>query len=137
MSGSFNRVVLVGNAGKDAELKMLPSGQPVCNFSVATSERWTDKSSGEKKESTQWHTIQCFGKLAEICEKYVKKGKQVLVEGKIIYRPWEKDGVKHTSTEIRADSVTLLGKMGEDGGQGDKPAAAPAGDYDDLGSTPF
>ena len=105
---SVNKVILVGNLGRDPETKYLPSGDAVCNFSIATSETWKDKA-GEKQEATEWHRISAFGKLAEICGQYLKKGSTVYIEGSIKTRTYEKDGEKRYATEIRADRMQMLG----------------------------
>lgn len=104
-----NKAIILGHVGKDAETRMFASGDAVCSFSVATSEKWKDKT-GEWKENTTWHRIQCFGKLAEVAQTHVKKGSQVYVEGKITTRSWkDKDGVEKFSTDIKADVLKLLG----------------------------
>ena len=96
---SVNKVIVVGNLGKDPETRFLPDGKAVCNFSVATTDRWTDKASGEKKEATEWHRISSFGRIAEICGEYLKKGSAVYIEGKIRTRKWQdKDGQDRYST---------------------------------------
>jgi single-strand DNA-binding protein len=105
---SVNKVILVGNLGRDPETKYLPSGDAVCNFSIATSEAWKDKA-GEKQEATEWHRISAFGKLAEICGQYLKKGSTVYIEGSIKTRKYQKDGVDHYTTDIRADRMQMLG----------------------------
>jgi len=106
--GSLNKAIVVGNLGRDAELRYTPGGVAVSSFSVATTERWTSKD-GEKNEQTEWHRIVLWGKTAETLVPYLQKGKQVLVEGRLQTRQWEKDGQKHYSTEIKADRVVLLG----------------------------
>jgi single-strand DNA-binding protein len=115
----LNRVILVGNLGRDAEVKVTPSGQPVANFSVATTETWTTKD-GEKKEKTEWHRIVLWGRQAETLQPYLVRGKSVCIEGKLETRSWEKDGQKHYATEVKADHVALLGI----GGRGESVAAA-------------
>lgn len=108
---SVNRVILVGRLGKDPELKYTPSGSPVCTLTVATSESWTDKSSGQKQEKTEWHRVVLWGRQAENCNKFLKKGSLVYLEGKIQTRSWEdKDGNKKYSTEINANTVNFLSK---------------------------
>ncbi len=102
---SLNQVTLIGNLGTDPETRKLNSGDKVVNFRIATSETWTDKSSGEKKERTEWHSIVVFGRgenggLAGIAEKYLKKGSRVFVQGQMKTRTWEKDGIKHYATEV-------------------------------------
>ena len=107
--GSVNKVILVGNLGRDAELRYTPGGAPVSSFSLATTEIWNDKG-GQRQEKTEWHRISIWGKTAESLQEYLVKGKQVLVEGRIQYRDWtDKDGVKRTTAEIRGDRVVLLG----------------------------
>jgi single-strand DNA-binding protein len=105
---SVNKVILIGNLGADPEVRATGGGQSVANFRIATSEQWQDKS-GEKKERTEWHSIVVWGKLAELCGKYLKKGRPVYIEGKLQTREWEKDGVKRYSTEVIAHTVTFLG----------------------------
>ena len=105
---SFNKAIIMGRLGKDPELKHTPNGNPVCNFSMATSESWKDKS-GQKQEKTNWHNIVIWGMLAERCAEYLKKGSQCLVEGQIETRSWEdKDGNKKYMTEINGKSVQFL-----------------------------
>lgn len=89
---SVNKVIVIGNLGKDPEVRYMANGDPACNFSVATTESWKDKSTGEKKEETEWHRVSVFGKLAEICGQYLKKGSQVYVEGSLKTRKWREDG---------------------------------------------
>lgn len=104
----LNRVMLIGNLGKDAEVRVTPGGQSVASFSIATTERWTDRD-GQKQEKTEWHRIVLWGKMADSLQPYLTKGKQVHVEGKLQTRQWEKDGQKHYTTEINARHVILLG----------------------------
>jgi|TARA_R110000824_G_scaffold32908_1_gene106077 single-strand DNA-binding protein len=107
-----NRVILIGNLGRDAEINSTPNGTPVANFSVATSERWTDKA-GDKQEKTEWHRIVLWGKVAEALGKYLVKGKQVYIEGSLQTRKWEdKSGSQRTTTEVRAVQIRLLGGGG-------------------------
>ena len=109
MSG-VNKVFIVGHLGKNPEIKYMPNGKAVCNFSVATSEKWTD-AIGQKQEKTEWHNIVVFEKQAENCGKYIEKGSLVCVEGKLQTRSWDdKDGNKKYKTEIIANSVTFLSK---------------------------
>ena len=111
---SVNKVILIGNLGKDPELKFLPSGQPVANFQIATSEKWKDKSTGETKEQTEWHNIIMFGKLAEIAGQYLKKGSSVFVEGRLQTRKWQdKNGQDRYTTEIIANEMKMLGGRGD------------------------
>ncbi len=143
---SVNKVILVGNCGRDPEIRYLPSGQAVANISVATSSRRKDKNSGEMIEDTQWHRVTFFDRLAEIVGEYVKKGRPIYVEGRLSYRKYtDKDGIEKSATDIIATELQLLGGregMGGGGGGGDedgggfqrrapapasRPAAAPAG----------
>lgn len=110
----INKVILVGRLGRDPEIRYLPDGTPVASFSIATSESWTDKNSGEKKENTEWHNIVAWRKLAEICAKYLTKGKQVYVEGKLKTESWEKDGVKHYATKVQIHEMQMLGGKGQE-----------------------
>jgi single-strand DNA-binding protein len=119
MAGGINKVILVGNLGKDPELRYTASGTAVAKFSIATSETFTDRQ-GAKQERTEWHRITVWGKLAEICGQYLSKGKMVYIEGKIRSDTWEQDGVKRYSYEIVADTMRMLG-----GGRGDREAEAP------------
>ena len=113
---SINKAILFGRVGKDPELRYTPAGAPVCNFSLATDESYKDKS-GNKVQKTEWHNIQAWNKLAEICGKYLVKGKLVYVEGKIQTRSWEdKDGVKRHTTEIVASDMEMFGGSQSDGG---------------------
>lgn len=107
---AVNKVMLLGNVGSDPELKALPSGDEVANFSVATTERWKDKKTDEMKEATEWHRIVAFGKLASIIGQYVKKGTQIFIEGSLRTRSWDQDGVKKYSTEIVAKDISMLGQ---------------------------
>ena len=107
--GSVNSVFIVGHLGADPEVKYMPNNRAVCNLSVATSEQWKDKQSGEKKEKTEWHRVTCFGEQAENCGKYLAKGRLVAVQGKLQTRSYEKDGQKHYATDIIADRITFLG----------------------------
>jgi len=115
MSG-VNKVILVGRLGKDPEVRNLENGAVVANFTLATSETYKDKTTGEKKEITDWHNIVLWRGLAEISQKYLHKGDMVYVEGKIRTRSWEKDGVTRYTTEIIADNMTMLSTRGGGGG---------------------
>ena len=107
---SVNKVIILGRLGQDPELKYTPSGAAVCNFSLATSESWNDKATGQKQERTEWHRIVVWGKLAELCNQYLSKGRQAFVEGKIQTRSWEdKEGNKRYTTEISAQTVQFIG----------------------------
>jgi single-strand DNA-binding protein len=128
----INKAILIGRLGSDPEVRYTPSGVAVANFSIATSEEWKDKDSGEKKERTEWHRIVAWSKLGEICGEYLAKGRQVYVEGRIQTRSWEdRDGNKRYTTEIVATDVQFLG--GRDAGTGAQ-AASGASTSDFQGS---
>ena len=143
---SVNKVIVVGNLGKDPETRFLPDGKAVCNFSVATTDTWKDKATGEKKEATEWHRVSSFGRLAEICGEYLKKGSQVYIEGKLRTRKWQdKEGQDRYTTEIIADAMQMLGsRSGMGGGEPraemreppaageSRPAKKPAGQFQDM-----
>jgi single-strand DNA-binding protein len=112
----INKVILVGHLGQDPEIRYMADGTAVANFSIATSETWKDKQSGEKKERTEWHRIVAWRNLGELCGKYLSKGRQVYVEGKLQTRSWEKDGVTRYTTEIVATDVQFLGGGRDDAG---------------------
>ena len=123
MPDGLNRVMLIGNLGKDPEVRYTPNGAAICNITIATSRNWKDKNTGEQKEATEWHRITTFGKLAEICGQYLKKGSQAFVQGKLVTRKYtDKDGIDRYATEIRADNMKMLGGR-QDGAQGERPAA--------------
>jgi single-strand DNA-binding protein len=153
---SINKVILVGNLGRDPETRYMPDGGAVTNVSIATTDSWKDKTSGEKKEATEWHRVVFFNRLAEIAGEYLKKGSQVYVEGRLRTRKWQdKEGQDKYTTEIVCDTMQMLGGrqgMGEGGGKGGDrgdpsearggppsegraaPAGAkkPAGKFDDM-----
>ena len=108
MSG-VNKVILLGRLGRDPELRTTQGGNSVCSFSVATSEAWKDKQTGEKQERTEWHNIVAWGKLAEICSQYLAKGAQAYIEGKLQTTKYDKDGVERYKTEIVASTVQFVG----------------------------
>ncbi len=112
---SLNKVMLIGNLGKDPEIQTFDSGAKKAAFSIATTEKYTNRD-GQKSESTEWHNIICWNKLADLAENYLRKGKQIYVEGKIKTRSWEEDGKKRYITEIEALSIQMLGQKGEGGG---------------------
>ncbi|MDX2454990.1 single-stranded DNA-binding protein [Desulfosarcina sp.] len=131
MAGGINKVILVGNLGQDPEIRYTADGRPIANFSIATSESWKDKNSGEKREKTEWHRVVVFGKLAEICGEYLSKGKQVYIEGKLRTRKWQgQDGQDKYTTEVVIDGfngvMQMLGTR-EGGGGGPRPAAGGGG----------
>lgn len=104
-----NKVILVGRLGKDPEVRHLENGASVANFSIATSETYKDRTTGEKREQTEWHNIVLWRGLADVAEKYVKKGDMIYVEGKLRTRSWEKDGITRYTTEVVGDNMTMLG----------------------------
>ena len=126
---SVNKVILVGNLGRDPETRSFPNGDQVANVTIATTDRYKDKTSGEMKEITEWHRVSFFGRLAEIAGQYLRKGSQVYVEGSLRTRKWtDKDGVEKYSTEIRADSMQMLGsRQGMGGGAGGDDGAGSGG----------
>jgi single-strand DNA-binding protein len=149
MSGSLNKVILIGHLGGDPEFKMTPSGQPLARLSLATTEKWRTQT-GEMQQRTEWHKVVVWGKQAEIAEKYLRKGKQVMVEGRIQYRDYtDQSGVKRTYTDIRCDNFVMLGRADEGprqgggsyerqgGGSYERQAPAPAAhEYEDSAPPP-
>ena|ERR1700741_4776056 len=124
---SVNKVIIVGNIGRDPEAKYMPNGEAVTNIAVATTESWKDKNSGEKKELVEWHRITFYRKLAEVAGQYLKKGMQVYIEGRLQTRKWaDKDGVERYTTEIIADNMQMLGNKGAGGDAAPARQAAPA-----------
>ncbi|MVT37680.1 single-stranded DNA-binding protein [Acidovorax citrulli] len=125
---SVNKVIIVGNLGRDPEMRTFPSGDQVANVTIATTDRWRDKNTGENKEATEWHRVVFNGRLAEIVGQYLRKGSQVYVEGSLRTRKWtDQSGQEKYTTEIRADTMQMLGsRQGMGGGQG-------GGGYDDGG----
>lgn len=139
---SYAQTTIVGNLGRDPETKYLQSGDAVCNFSVAVTESWKDKNSGEKKEQTTWYRCNAFGKLAEICGQYLKQGSQVLVAGKMQQRKYkDKEGQDRESWELKADQMTMLGsapaggqRQQADDSQPASPKKTTSSDFSDLDS---
>ena len=128
---SVNKVIIVGNLGRDPEIRTFPNGDQVANVTIATTDRWRDKNTGEDKELTEWHRVVFNGRLAEIVGQYLKKGAQVYVEGSLRTRKWtDQSGQERYSTEIRADSMQMLGSRqgGGDGGSGEQQQRAGGGD---------
>ena len=124
----INKAILIGNLGRDPELRYTQNGQAVVNFSLATSENWTDKS-GERVEKTEWHRIVAWGKTGELCAQYLSKGRTVYIEGRIQTRDWEdKEGVKRQTTEINANTVQFLGGPRSEGGGGN-PGGGGGGNF--------
>ncbi|MGB0692071.1 MAG: single-stranded DNA-binding protein [Pseudomonadales bacterium] len=148
MPRGINKVILVGNLGRDPETRYMPSGGAVTNVSVATSKQWRDRDSGENKERTEWHRVVFFNRLAEIAGEYLKKGSQIYLEGELRTREWERDGQKHYTTEIVANEMQMMGGRGDMGGGGGGgfgggapgPAASGGGStgggMDDFGPPP-
>ena len=118
MARGVNKVILVGNLGRDPETRYMPSGGAVTKVSIATSKGWKDRDSGEQKERTEWHRIVFFNKLAEIAGEYLKRGSKVYIEGELRTRDWEKDGQKHYTTEVVASEMQMLDSRGEMAGGG-------------------
>lgn len=115
---SLNKVILIGNLGKDPETRYAPSGDAICNITVATTETWKDKSTGERREATEWHRVVFFGRVAEVAAQYLRKGSQIYVEGRLQTRKWQdKDGQDRYTTEIRGDEMKMLGSRQSAGGE--------------------
>lgn len=127
---SVNKVILVGNLGADPETRFMPSGDPICNLRLATTDSYKDKTSGDRKETTEWHRVVMFGRLAEIAGQYLKKGSQVYIEGRIRTNKWtDKEGQERYTTEIIANEMKMLGKregMGEPQDKNSNTDYAPA-----------
>jgi single-strand DNA-binding protein len=140
MSG-VNKVILVGRLGKDPEVRHLENGAVVANFSMATSESYKDRTTGERKEQTEWHNVVLWRGLAEVAEKYVKKGDMIYVEGKLRTRSWEKEGITRFTTEVVGDNMTMLGGKSDNNGgssqggqyqeQSEPAPSAPSSDASD------
>ena len=132
MARGVNKVILIGNLGKDPEVKYFPNGDAFCNLTLATSESWTDKQSGEKKERTEWHNVVFTKKLAEIAGQYLKKGSKIYAEGSLRTRKWEKDGIERYTTEIVVQDMQMLdGRAGgESGGGGASGGYTRSSGYD-------
>lgn len=151
MSRGINKVILIGHLGQDPELRALPSGMSIANLSIATTESWTDKQSGEKKEQTEWHRVTLFGRTAEVAGEYLKKGAQVYIEGKLRTRKWQdKEGKDRWTTDIAGQEMQMIGTPRTDGAANtggqqrqqaqSKPAAAqtaPAANHDFDDDIPF
>ena len=140
MSGGINKVIIIGNVGNDPEVKRIDNGNAVANFSIATSETWKDKDSGQKQEKTEWHRIVVWGRLAEIIEQYVKKGSKLYLEGKLQTRSYEQDGVKKYTTEIKCHEMQMLdskgdyqqGALSQPQQQAQQPQQAPPSGFHDF-----
>jgi single-strand DNA-binding protein len=129
---SVNKVILVGNLGRDPEVRYSPEGGAICNLSVATTSQWKDKASGERREETEWHRVVMYNRLAEIAGEYLKKGRSVYIEGRLKTRKWQdKDtGADRYSTEVVADQMQMLG--GREGGEGGGYSSGGGGGYEDA-----
>ncbi len=136
MARGVNKVILIGNLGRDPEIRYTQDGNAVANFTLATSMEWRDKASGEKREKTEWHRIVAFRKLGEICGEYLSKGKQVYIEGRLQTRSWEQDGVTKYMTEVVASDMQMLGVKGATGGGGGGGYNAGGGFSDEPQSQP-
>src|SRR5690606_32326549 len=139
MAGSVNKVILVGNLGADPEVRRMPSGDPVVNLRIATSESWRDKNSGERREKTEWHQVVIFNdNLAKVAEQYLKKGMKVYIEGALQTRKWEKDGVERYSTEVVLQKfrgeLQMLDSRGQ-GGEGGSVGYSGGGRSSDFGQS--
>jgi single-strand DNA-binding protein len=141
MARGVNKVILIGNLGKDPEVRYMPNGQAVANVTIATSETWKDKTSGEQKEQTEWHRVVFFRRLAEIAGEYLKKGSKVYIEGRLQTRKWQnKEGQDQYTTEIVANEMQMLDSKGGSSNYSSQPPEmdtaseprmAAAGDFDD------
>ena len=117
MARGVNKVILIGNLGQDPEVRFLPSGNPVCNLRIATTDTWTDRQSGQRQERTEWHSVVLFNKLAEIAQQYVKKGSRIYIEGRLQTRKWQgQDGQDRYSTEIVGNDMQMLDSRSGQGG---------------------
>jgi single-strand DNA-binding protein len=138
---SVNKIILLGNVGRDPEIRFTQAGEPIANFSLATSEKWTGKN-GEKQEKTEWHRVEVFGKTAQVVRDYVTKGKQLYLEGQVTYDEWtDKDGNKRNTTKIKVSGfngkLVLLGGGGGKGSGAEETQAAAMRDDFDSEDTPF
>lgn len=133
MARGVNKVILIGNLGRDPEIRYTQDGQAVVNFPMATTMEWRDKATGEKRDKTEWHRIVAFRKLAEICGEYLSKGRQVYIEGRLQTRSYEQEGVTKYITEVVANDMQMLGTKGDGGGSSGSYSAGPS--YDDQPSS--
>jgi single-strand DNA-binding protein len=127
MAKGINKVIIVGNLGRDPETRFMPSGAAVTNVSVATSKSWRDRESGEQKERTEWHRVVFFNRLAEIAGEYLKRGSKIYLEGELRTREWEREGQKHYTTEIVANEMQMLDSKGSMDGAGSPSGGSPGG----------
>lgn len=121
MARGVNKVILIGNVGGDPETRYMPNGNAVTNITLATTDSWKDKQTGQQQERTEWHRVVLFGKVAEIAGEYLRKGSQCYIEGRLQTREWEKDGVKRYTTEIVVDMNGSMQLLGSRGGSSDEP----------------
>ena len=134
---SINKVIIIGNVGKDPEIRYMPSGSAICNVTVATSRQWKNKESGEKMEETEWHRVSLFDRQAEIAGEYLKKGSSVYFEGRLKTRKWtDKEGVERYTTEIISDVMQLLGSRQGSGGGGNAGGGDEEGGYSERAAPP-
>ena len=135
----INKVELIGNLGADPEVKAMPSGGNVVNLRLATTRRWKDRNSGDRKEATEWHRVVCFNRTADIAAQYLKKGSQIYIEGRLQTRKWQaQDGTDRYTTEVVANSLAMLGKKStESDTSGTANNSAPNDPLDELGDVPF
>ena len=136
MARGINKVILVGNLGNDPEKRARPNGNAVTNISVATSESWKDRESGQTTDRTEWHRVVFFNRLAEVAAQYLTKGSKVYIEGQLRTRQWDKDGQKHYSTEIIAREMQMLDSRGENMGGANMGGGNAGGGYDQSNSAP-
>ena len=134
---SVNKVIIVGNLGRDPEMRTFPSGDQVANVTIATTDKWKDKQTGEMKEATEWHRVVFNGRLAEVVGQYLRKGSQVYVEGSLRTRKWtDKQGIERYSTEVRADDVQPLGARPEGAGGGSRQPQGQGNEPQPVGALP-
>lgn len=134
MARGINKVILVGNLGNDPETRYLPDGHAVTNITVATSESWKDKNTGQQSEKTEWHRVVFFRRLAEIAGEYLKKGSKVYIEGKLQTRTYDKDGQKHYATEIVANEMQMLDSRGDNSAPSGQPHSNTGGGMQEGGA---
>lgn len=135
---SVNKIILVGNLGRDPEMRSFPNGDQVANITIATTDKWKDKATGDMKEATEWHRVVFNGRLAEIAGQYLRKGSQVYIEGSLRTRKWtDKDGAEKSTTEVRADQMQMLSSRQGTGGGGDEGgASSSSGGYEPRRAAP-
>ena len=134
---SVNKIILVGNLGRDPEMRSFPNGDQVANITIATTDKWKDKATGDMKEATEWHRVVFNGRLAEIAGQYLRKGSQVYIEGSLRTRKWtDKDGAEKSTTEVRADQMQMLSSRQGTGGGGDEGGASSSGGYEARRAAP-